>query len=112
MAIRIEDKRTIIGGVVASRPGPSVVPPAGGERCRMECADASAIRSAETQVAPARRDNGPGLLGDREFDAGRARRIAVVRALPFMKVDDPHQSERLQSGIVKRAAALDVADSQ
>jgi hypothetical protein len=38
--------------------------------------------------------------------------MAVIRALPFAKIDDPHQPKRPQSGIVKPAAARDVADPQ
>jgi len=38
--------------------------------------------------------------------------MAVIGALPFAKIDDPHQPQRPQSGIVKPATALDVADPQ
>src|ERR1700694_3958125 len=78
----------------------------------MECTDGGAIRCAETQVASALGNKGSGLLGDRKLNTGRAGRMAVIGALPVAKIDDAHQPQRPQSGIVKPAAALDVADPQ
>src|SRR5512136_692745 len=103
MAIRIEHEGPIISGVVASQTGLSVVAPAGRERRRMECTDGSAIRRAKTQMASALGNNGSALLGDRELNANRAGRMAIIRTLAFAKIDRPRQSKRPQCGIVKPA---------
>jgi hypothetical protein len=52
-------------------------------------------------MAAARRHDRAGLFRDRELNAGRARGGAVVRTLAAAKIDNPHQSERPQSRIVK-----------
>src|SRR5579872_32805 len=78
----------------------------------MKCSDGGAIRSAEAQMAAALRNNGSGLLGDREFHAGRAGRMAVIGALAFTKIDDAHEPKRPQGGVVKPTTTLDVSDPQ
>jgi len=112
MAIRIEQKRRVIGRVIMSWSGLAVVAPAGGKRRGVERIDGPAIPGTETQMAAARRNDGARLLGNRKLNAGRTRCGTIIGTLPAAKIDDPYQPERSQGCIVERAAARDVADSE
>src|SRR5260221_2620329 len=101
MTVRIENERRIIGRVITSRSGLSVVLPTGRECGRVERIDGSAIPGAETQMAAARWNDSACLFGNRKLNAGRTWCGTIVGTLPSAKVDDPYQAERSQGGIAE-----------
>src|SRR5215831_372584 len=90
MAIRVENKRAVIRGVIASRSGLSVVLPTRRDRSRMECSDRRTVQCAKTQVTPARWNHGFRLLGYRELHANRARCVAIIGAVAIVKIHDAY----------------------
>src|SRR5215470_9492823 len=113
MTVRIErEGAVVVGVVVRSQSGRTVVAPAFGQRCGVKAVDRRPIGRAEAKMRAAYGRSDVGFARDGEFHPERARRCAVVGAAAVAEIDDAHEPERTQCSVVETAATADVADAE
>src|SRR5271169_5333162 len=113
MAVGIQREGAVIVSVVMRpKPGRAIVTPTCGKRRHVKGVDRRSVGSPETKM---RAGNGRLHLcfaGDGEFYAKRTRCCAIVGAAALAEVNDAHEPERAQRGVVETATAVDIADTQ
>ena len=112
MTVGVQHERAVIVGVIlGSQPRDAIIAPASGKRRRIKGVYRRATGSAEAEMGTRNRGFDHGFVGDRKFDAERARCSTIIGATALTEVDDAYKAERAQSRIIEATTTLDVGDA-
>jgi hypothetical protein len=112
VSVGIEHERGVVAGMILGpQPCRAIVHPASRERGGMERAHSGSMGRSEADMGAARGLDRARLRRDCELDAVRMRNGAVIGP-PAFEVEQTHQPQWTQRGIVEGAAAFQVGDTE